>query len=98
MNSISRVQPCVTEAQWNKFKGRKNLVFVHFATVRHRRPLHPTTHTPVSPLPSVRLRSLHGCFGAALACATDKPYPIRRPGDVSTCVDTARRHGACAAA
>jgi hypothetical protein len=92
MNSISRVQPCVTEAQWNKLKARKNLVFVHFATVRHRRRF---THTPVPPVPPMPVcvvaASTDG-HGWPLRALHREPYPIRRPGHASTCVDTTRRH------
>jgi len=34
MNSLSRVQLVITEAQWNKAKSRGNLVLVHFANNR----------------------------------------------------------------
>lgn len=38
MNSLSRVQLVITEAQWNKAKSRGNLVLVHFANVSLMRP------------------------------------------------------------
>jgi len=34
MTALSKVKNVTTEAMWNKLKGRKNLVFVHFATMR----------------------------------------------------------------
>jgi hypothetical protein len=69
MNSISRVQPCVTEGQWNKAKARKNLVFVHFATVPplRRLQLHPTTRA------SMHVHLLHGRPSSPLP--SNPPYP-----------------------